>query len=128
MRKIQTGSFPVKHQLLKKPFENTLNVGRAFTLIELLMVIAIIALLAALVARDYSYAMNCEICHTTDLSAFVEPSKTLLFMEAVLQTNDFSGMVGQSRGVSQSLALRHNGRGHLVMADLRVETMDRKAF
>ena len=83
---------------------------------------------AVLVTRDYSYAMNCQICHTTDLSAFVEPPKTLLFMEAALQTNDFSGIVGQGWAAAQSLALRHNGRGHLVMADLRAETMDLKAF
>ena len=31
--------------------------------------------------RDYSYAMNCGICHATDLSTFLEPSKTLLYME-----------------------------------------------
>ena len=81
-----------------------------------------------LLMRDYSYAMNCQICHTTDLAAFKEPSKTMLYMEAALQTNDFSGMVGQGRGAAQSLAFRHNNRGHLVMADLRVQTMDRKAF
>ena len=90
-------------------------------------------------ARQYSYAMNCHICHTTDLAAFVEPPTTLLYIEAVLQPNDFSGMAGGSAipmagnapGVPQAsrlLAFRHHNRGHLVMADLHVETMDQKTF
>src|SRR6185369_2922724 len=84
--------------------------------------------------RTYSFAMNCNICHTTDLSKFVEPPKTLLYMEAVLQPNDLSGMAG-SRDMggpvgptSHLLATRHRNRGHLVMADLRVETMNQKVF
>jgi len=77
--------------------------------------------------RDYSFAMNCGICHATDLSAFSEPSKTLLYMEGNLGPNDYSGQVGPAM-VSQALAFRHNKRGHLVMADLRIETMDKKAF
>ncbi len=77
--------------------------------------------------RDFSYAMNCGICHATEVSTFLEPSKTLLFMEANLATNDYSGLVGPAF-VSQALAFRHRNRGHLVMADLRVETMDKKAY
>ena len=77
--------------------------------------------------RDYSYAMNCEICHATDLAAFLEPSKTLLFMEGYLATNDYTGMVGPA-WVSQGLAFRHNNRGHLVMGDLHLETMNKKQY
>ncbi len=77
--------------------------------------------------RDYSYAMNCAICHATDLSRFVEPSMTMVFMEGNLATNDYSGQVGPSM-VSRSLAFRHNGRGHLIMGDLRVEKMNKKQF
>ena len=77
--------------------------------------------------RDYSFAMNCAICHATDLSAFLEPSKTLIYMEGELATNDYSGQVGPTM-VSRSLAFRHNRRGHLIMGDLRIETMDRKAY
>ncbi len=77
--------------------------------------------------RDYSYAMNCAICHATDLSTFREPSKTLLYMEAHLATNDYSGQVGPSM-VSRSLALRHARRGHLVMGDLRVEKLTKKSY
>jgi len=77
--------------------------------------------------RDYSYAMNCGICHATDSSAFVEPSRTLLFMEATLATNDYTGLVGPAL-VSHALSFRHAARGHLVTADLHVDTMDKKSF
>lgn len=77
--------------------------------------------------RDYSYAMNCGICHTTDLSAFFEPSKTLLYMEGNLGPNDYTGQVGPSL-VSQSLAFRHGERGHMVFADLRMEKLNQKSF
>jgi len=77
--------------------------------------------------RDYSYAMNCAICHATDLSGFLDPSQTMLFMEGYLSANDYSGQVGPSLA-SRALALRHNNRGHLVMADLRVEKMDKKRY
>ena len=77
--------------------------------------------------RDYTYAMNCAICHATDLSGFLEPTKTVLYMEGNLGPNDYSGQVGPAI-VSQALALRHNNRGHLVMADLRVEKMDKKEY
>lgn len=77
--------------------------------------------------RDYSYAMNCGICHATDLARWRETPKTLLYMEAHLATNDYSGQVGPSM-VSRSLALRHARRGHLVMGDLRVEKLDKKRY
>ena len=77
--------------------------------------------------RDYSFAMNCGICHATDLARFREPSKTLIYMEGNLATNDYTGQVGPAL-VSNALAFRHKNRGHLVFADLRVETMDKKAY
>lgn len=77
--------------------------------------------------RDYSYAMNCSICHATDVASFVEPSMTLLYMEANLATNDYTGLVGPAL-VSHALSYRHAGRGHLVMADLRVATMNKKSY
>ncbi len=77
--------------------------------------------------RDYSYAMNCAICHATDLSKFVEPSKSMVYMEGNLATNDYSGQVGPSM-VSRSLAVRHNNRGHLIMGDLHVAKMNKKEF
>jgi prepilin-type N-terminal cleavage/methylation domain-containing protein len=77
--------------------------------------------------RDYSFAMNCGICHATDLSTFLEPTKTLLYMEASLATNDYSGMVGPTFQV-RSLALRHGQRGHTIMADLHIATMNQKEY
>ena len=41
--------------------------------------------------RDYSYAMNCGLCHEEDTSTFISPSQTMLFMEAIMATNDYSG-------------------------------------
>ncbi len=78
-------------------------------------------------SRDYSYAMNCGICHATDLSTFLEPTKTLLYMEGNLATNDYSGEVGPTF-VSRSLAFRHGNRGHLIMADLHLAKMDKKEY
>lgn len=79
--------------------------------------------------RDYSYAMNCAICHSTSISQFKDPSATVLFLEAVLSPTDFSGQVSPSFGGGpSSLAFRHNKRGHIVMGDLSVRRLDRKAF
>ena len=75
--------------------------------------------------RDYSYAMNCGMCHAGDTAQFKEPAKTLLFMEPYLATNDYSGQVGPTFA-SHSLALRHGGRGNLVMADLHLERLKQK--
>jgi prepilin-type N-terminal cleavage/methylation domain-containing protein len=77
--------------------------------------------------RDYSYSMNCGTCHVPDLANYLEPSRTLLYMEANLATNDYTGQVGPAF-VSQALAFRHRNRGHVVMADLRVEKMDKRQY
>jgi type II secretory pathway pseudopilin PulG len=77
--------------------------------------------------RDYSYAMNCGICHATALSSFLEPATTLLFMEGDLDLNDYSGQVGPALS-SRTLAFRHNNRGNLILSDFHVESMDRKAY
>lgn len=75
--------------------------------------------------RNYSYAMNCGICHATDLSMFLAPTRTLLYMEGDLGRNDYTGQVGPAL-VSRALALRHNGRGHLLMSDFHAEAMNAK--
>ena len=75
--------------------------------------------------RDYSYAMNCGICHVTDPSLFRAPTQTLLFMEPDLDRNDYSGQVGPI-WASHALSVRHNGRGHLMMADLHLQTLTAK--
>jgi prepilin-type N-terminal cleavage/methylation domain-containing protein len=77
--------------------------------------------------RDYSFAMNCGICHATDLSTFLEPSQTMLYMEANLATNDYSGMVGPTFLV-RSLAVRHGQRGHTIMADLHIVSLNQKEY
>ncbi|MBI1839607.1 MAG: prepilin-type N-terminal cleavage/methylation domain-containing protein [Verrucomicrobia bacterium] len=72
--------------------------------------------------RDFSYAMNCGLCHIRDIANFLHPSDTLLYMEASLATNDYSGRVGPSFG-SHSLATRHSNRGHMIKADLHIEAL-----
>ena len=75
--------------------------------------------------RDYSYGMSCGMCHAADTAQFINPAKTLLYMEAYFATNDYSGQVGPSIA-TRSLALRHGSRGNLVMADLHLERPRRK--
>src|SRR5688572_4811900 len=41
--------------------------------------------------RQNSYVMNCQICHMNDVSAWRNPSKTFVYHEATLATNDCSG-------------------------------------
>ena len=77
--------------------------------------------------RDFSYPMNCGICHVTDLAKFLAPTKTMLYMEANLATNDYSGMVGPTIQV-RSLALRHGNRGHVIMADSHVVKLDKSEY
>lgn len=79
------------------------------------------------IRRDFSYAMNCALCHVNDLSAFLEPSKTLLFIEGNLSPNEYSGVTTPGTGAG-GLALRHRKRGHLVMGDLRIEALDKKSY
>lgn len=77
--------------------------------------------------RDYSYGMNCAICHDTKISSFHEPSKTMFYMEGNLAPTDYSGQVGP-QAASRALAIRHNNRGHVLMADLHVEKVDETEF
>jgi prepilin-type N-terminal cleavage/methylation domain-containing protein len=77
--------------------------------------------------RDYSYAMNCAVCHVTDLAAFREPNKTVLYLEANLATNDYSGQAGPNFG-NHVLSTRHNGKGHVVLADLSIRKLNKKQF
>ena len=80
--------------------------------------------------RNYSYAMNCGICHETKVSAFKEPTKTMLLMEGNLGPNDYSGQVGPRGfgGAAESLSLRHKGYGNLLFSDIHVEKMDGDAY
>lgn len=75
--------------------------------------------------RDYSYAMNCGLCHLTEFATFKAPSVTLMYMEALLATNDYSGQCGPNFG-DHTLALRHNNRGNYVFGDGHVESVNLK--
>ena len=75
--------------------------------------------------RDYSYAMNCGLCHEEETSTFIAPAQTMLFMEALMATNDYSGQAGPTFG-SHTLTTRHNRRGDYAMTDGHVERMDSK--
>jgi hypothetical protein len=76
--------------------------------------------------RDYSYAMNCGLCHESDTSKFVAPVRTLLFMEADMARNDYSGQVGPAIA-TRALSTRHNHRGHLLFSDLHLESVNAKS-
>jgi prepilin-type N-terminal cleavage/methylation domain-containing protein len=73
--------------------------------------------------RDYTYAINCCVCHVLDPAEFLVPPQTLLFMEANLDRNDYSGQVGPAFA-SHSLATLHHQRGHLLMSDLHIDTLN----
>lgn len=76
--------------------------------------------------RDYSYAMNCGLCHESDPAHFLSPTRTLLFMEADLARMDYSGQVGPQIA-THALATRHNNRGHLIFGDTHLEKIRPKA-
>lgn len=78
--------------------------------------------------RQYSYAMSCMLCHVTELSLFVEPTKTMLYMEGNLGPRDDSGVVGPNGNGIDALAYRHAWKGHLLMADFHLEKMNPKTF
>ncbi|NCW28597.1 MAG: type II secretion system protein [Verrucomicrobia bacterium] len=73
--------------------------------------------------RDYSYAMNCGLCHEEETSTFKAPAETMFLMEAVMAKDDYSGQAGPTFG-SHTLTIRHNKRGHYVMSDGHVERMN----
>ena len=77
--------------------------------------------------RDYSYPMNCCVCHVTDVAQFLAPSRTLLHMEGNLGRQDYSGQVGPVLANS-AMAFRHNGRGHLLFADLHLESKNARTY
>ena len=47
----------------------------------------------------------------------------MLFMEANLDKNDYSGPVGPTATTLRALSTRLNGRGNLMMADCHVESL-----
>ena len=83
-----------------------------------------------LMKRDYSYAMNCIICHDNDTAKCVKPTKTLLMGEADLRWNDLSGLVGPKVWMNSgsTFAARHKERGHLMFFDLHIERLKSPAI
>jgi len=73
--------------------------------------------------RNYSYAMNCGLCHESDPAKFLAPARTLVFMEADLTRNDYSGQIGPAIA-TRALSTRHNNRGHLLFGDLHLEIVN----
>ncbi len=75
--------------------------------------------------RDYSYGMNCCLCHQSDPSKFIAPTRTLYMMEPDFARDDYSGQVGPAIA-TEALAARHNNRGHLIFSDLHSERVNVK--
>jgi len=79
--------------------------------------------------RQFSYVMNCVICHDSDTAKFITPTRTALLLETELAPNDYWGMVGPGTFMSvtaKKISTRHNGRGHLVFCDFHVEKVNAK--
>jgi hypothetical protein len=75
--------------------------------------------------RDYSYAMNCGLCHVDDVARFKSPAETMIYMEALMANNDYTGQAGPTFG-DHTLSTRHNGRGFYLMGDTHIEKMGTK--
>src|SRR5262249_29519879 len=73
--------------------------------------------------RDYSYAMNCGLCHESDPAKFLAPTRTMVYMEAALARNDYSGQVGPAIA-THALSTRHNNRGFLTFGDSHLEKIN----
>lgn len=90
--------------------------------------------------RAHSYVLNCVMCHAKDTLKCWAPSRTIFFLEAANigsgtpfnRTGVVSpptGPLGRfAFGATGDLAVRHNQRGHLLMADIHVEKMKKKQF
>ncbi len=51
----------------------------------------------------------------------------MVFMEANLATNDYSGMIGPVFEL-RSIALRHGGRGHVILGDNHLESLNAQKY
>ena len=74
--------------------------------------------------RPSSYAMNCILCHASDMSRFTAPARTLLLMEPNLAPQDVLGVVGPVPWMGTSnniISSRHTGFGHVLFCDSHFE-------
>lgn len=85
---------------------------------------------AGIFIRDYSYSMNCLMCHDIDSAQFATPVRTLLLMEPALAPSDFSGLVGPITefGGTNRITARHRGTGMLLFCDYHVERVKTWTF
>ena len=86
-------------------------------------------------AKDHSYAMNCMMCHATDMSLCLAPSQTLYFLEGTNLTMDLRGSMASPpsptfrfRSTPTAVAFPHNKRSNMLMADTHMERMNKKQF
>jgi len=84
--------------------------------------------------RDYSYAMNCVVCHAAQPASCHWASRTLMLLEADLPLNYYNGLIGPPENgnaildASFGMAYSHQNRGHLAMLDLHVESLAPRQF
>jgi prepilin-type N-terminal cleavage/methylation domain-containing protein len=78
--------------------------------------------------RNYSYSMNCAICHATDLARFLEPTRTVVYIEGNITPTDYSAIAGPSAPGANALAFRHAKRGHVVTGELSIQKLNQKEF
>jgi len=83
---------------------------------------------------DHSYAMNCNICHSHDVTRCLSSAKTIFFTEGMYLIRDIGGgMIGTivspgapTNSFADPLGFRHNSRANLLMADIHVQKMNRR--
>ena len=84
--------------------------------------------------RDFSYAMNCVLCHDNNTANFVAPARTLLFTEAQMDLTDSYGLIGPEDYMNiylmdtTNIALRHNGCGNIAYCDFHVDSVNARVF
>jgi len=85
-------------------------------------------------ANDHSYAMNCMMCHTHDLSTCLTPAKSLFFIERTNLSNDtIGGLLADSPHLElyhlvSQIPFCHKQRAWMLMIDLHVESQTRKGY
>lgn len=84
---------------------------------------------------DHSYMMNCMICHAHDITACTSPARTILFTEQVSPAPTLSGGLAEPvpadappGSAPSPVDFRHSQRGHLLMVDSHLETMDQRQY
>ena len=93
--------------------------------------------LSAAPTRDFSYALNCMMCHAHDVTSVLSPSQTVMFLEATNLLTPVNvpgvGLVAAPPPApatqpvpSNLIAFRHNRRAQLLFVDTHVAKMNNK--